>query len=900
MILLLFGSVAAAIPFTPAAATGQFAPHSSSLASALDPDGTTLAFNVTYAQFDLYAENAAVLSFTNTTHTSVPGFPPDSHTWFSKVNRTQDGTPVAGTGFNHTIPAAGSGMLHNQTVIWVLQIPKGNYSEPFLRFSWNGTLGKGTTARYRVLNETSAVQFERTHTGNFTGGPPANATLPCRPSDECLNVAKYIGQTLTLVFDFNSNSTGAGLKVQMVNIIVASVSVVPKQSFEHTMTLNPANSTEVIHSGKITLKYNSTEKQPSPPDHTFNQTATIFYLPSSYIIDSINLNETNIYNAIYNNATAPIDLGTCNPLCKGNLVTGNRTSANTRYISLNMSYIGAFSYSESLNSTALITVRSTNAISSVTTTLQRAPTTFWIPGDSVGVMITNRPGVDRAGPQNVTFTDPSDFTFAPWPNPVDLSVRAGISIYNFTLPLSPLGDWTVNATFLSGYDYGVSSSGFRVEQMGVQTGSLQMSGGAGRDSFLNIGGKLIYSSNSSDAKGVNVTAFAVDAGSPPGPISSTGPTVSGRLFISEITLANGVFTQNKALILFFTVTNPDPSTAFDADVTIEHEWHIGLGGPHGSNVTFPLTLGDEPFQSPSFVYRMDVSITSNGFQITVRSVATNNRVTHTLSAGTSGVSPLRQHFGSFKVSVASTPSGGSPTTSPLVTSPTYSYVLASPLTPSRLLAVSPTVFTASNGTFSTSIAADKILGARNLLVFVLARDANGIVLGKDQTMTVTDSTLLTPTADIPGEVTVKQSVTVILNLRSNSTNLPITLTVNLDLSGSGTVATKTITIQPGTTQPAEFTFTAPAAAGSYLLTFSSPQYGAPLLPKTLNVVLLQSSLQILIPAIIGLVAALAILGFYLIRKQPETEMEEEKKRPSPGKPSKPQQGSSGSKSLTRS
>ncbi|HEY5620578.1 MAG TPA: hypothetical protein VIK88_02870, partial [Candidatus Bathyarchaeia archaeon] len=163
-----------------------------------------------------------------------------------------------------------------------------------------------------------------------------------------------------------------------------------------------------------------------------------------------------------------------------------------------------------------------------------------------------------------------------------------------------------------------------------------------------------------------------------------------------------------------------------------------------------------------------------------------------------------------------------------------------------------------------------------------------------------DSTLLIPTADTPSEVTTKQSVTVTLNLRSNSTSLPITLTVNVDLSGSGTVDNKTVIIRPGTTEPTAFTFTAPAAAGSYLLTFSSPQYGAPLLTKTLNVVLLQSSLQILIPAIIGLVAALAILGFYLIRKQPETEMEEEKKRPSPGKPSKPQQGSPTSKSLTRS
>jgi hypothetical protein len=406
-------------------------------------------------------------------------------------------------------------------------------------------------------------------------------------------------------------------------------------------------------------------------------------------------------------------------------------------------------------------------------------------------------------------------------------------------------------------------------------------------------------SNSSAAGAANATVFAVDAGSPPGPISSIGSPSTG-LYISNITLTNGVFTQNQPLIIFFTVVNPTLSTAFSANVTIDHEWYDGPGGDHAAAVTFPLTFGHEPFTlSPSSVYRMDVSLTSSGIQITVKSVTFGNPITLDLSTGSSGASSSRQHFGTFKIAVTSKPTAGG-TTINFLRSPTYAYVLHAPLLPSRLLGFSPTVTTASNGSFSTTIAADKLLGARKLAIFVLVRDVNGIALGKDQTTTVTDSTLLTPTADIPGEVTVKQSVTITLNLESKSTVLPITLTVNLDLSGSGTVATKTITIQPGTTQPAEFTFTAPAAAGSYLLTFSSPQYGAPLLPKTLNVVLLQSSLQILIPAIIGLVAALAILGFYLIRKQPETEMEEEKKRPSPGKPSKPQQGSSSSKSLTRS
>jgi len=166
--------------------------------------------------------------------------------------------------------------------------------------------------------------------------------------------------------------------------------------------------------------------------------------------------------------------------------------------------------------------------------------------------------------------------------------------------------------------------------------------------------------------------------------------------------------------------------------------------------------------------------------------------------------------------------------------------------------------------------------------------------------TVSDSTVLTATTNIPAELTIRQSVTVSLNLRSNSTALPVTLTVNVDLSDSTAFGTKTVTIQPGSVVPIDFTITAPDVAGSYLLTFSSPQYGV-IATKELKVGLLQSSLQVLIPAIIGLVSALVILGLYLIRKRGGTEIvEEEKKRPAPSKPSKPTQGPSGSKSLTRS
>src|SRR5207245_3272579 len=109
-----------------------------------------------------------------------------------------------------------------------------------------------------------------------------------------------------------------------------------------------------------------------------------------------------------------------------------------------------------------------------------------------------------------------------------------------------------------------------------------------------------------------------------------------------------------------------------------------------------------------------------------------------------------------------------------------------------------------------------------------------------------------------------------------------------------------IYIPHGASKDVTFDFNAPASAGVYTLTFFSPDYGAPLITGTLQVSVLQSSLQIIIPAIIGLAAAIIILLFFLFRKKPQTVSEPSSKdKPAGGKP-KPNPGSSSSKSLTRS
>jgi hypothetical protein len=94
-------------------------------------------------------------------------------------------------------------------------------------------------------------------------------------------------------------------------------------------------------------------------------------------------------------------------------------------------------------------------------------------------------------------------------------------------------------------------------------------------------------------------------------------------------------------------------------------------------------------------------------------------------------------------------------------------------------------------------------------------------------------------------------------------------------------------------------FKAPSTPGQYALSVSSPQYGGgPLAGQTLQVTILQSNLQILIPAAIGIVAAIIILGVYLVKKQPETIETQEKTKPAGSKSKTPGSGNSPSKSLT--
>ncbi len=191
-------------------------------------------------------------------------------------------------------------------------------------------------------------------------------------------------------------------------------------------------------------------------------------------------------------------------------------------------------------------------------------------------------------------------------------------------------------------------------------------------------------------------------------------------------------------------------------------------------------------------------------------------------------------------------------------------------------------------------------------MFVLARDASGIVVVNNLPTTgFTDSTTLLASTDLTGSVAKGQTTTVNLHLKSNSTltnGIIQDITVIATVQGNGITpinSTQTgVTIKPGDSVTVQFTFPAPSNVGSYTLTFYSPEYGRILTSQTLQVSILPSY-QLLIPAGIGVAAAIIILGFYMFRgRRADKEERAEVTKPSP-KPKPSSSGSAPAKSLTR-
>jgi hypothetical protein len=180
----------------------------------------------------------------------------------------------------------------------------------------------------------------------------------------------------------------------------------------------------------------------------------------------------------------------------------------------------------------------------------------------------------------------------------------------------------------------------------------------------------------------------------------------------------------------------------------------------------------------------------------------------------------------------------------------------------------------------------------------LGLDPNGLGITVQGQSTHESTVLQASIASIP-TVTENQPTTIPLHLKSNSTTVNMNITISLNIQSSGIVTTQSgIFLAPGTSKDVTFTFTAPSTPGAYTLTFLSADYGAPLITGTLQVSVLQSSLQVIVPAIIGVVAAIVIMLFFLFRRKPETTSEPvPKDKPTGGKP-KTSPETSTTKSLT--
>jgi len=886
--ILIILSLLPAIPL--GSQTNHYQPgqqtHSLPLVPGHDPNGTRFAFNASRAQFDLYTRPNATVTLGTPIVWSGGNF-----------TNPQTGAPVPETTFNVTIPSPAPAVNDNVTFSKVLNVPKGNVSlTTYLRFDWRGNLGNFTKVSYFIYNDTKLApihQLTKINQTSIIGGEGSSFTagsppVGCGPNDNCYDVTKYLGFDLTLVFAFNTTSQGEGLSVRVSNVAIVSADGLPINSYSHSMGLDPTDLTSMTVNHKSDLSiptgYFANVTYPKPNgasghlNHTWSNMILSFYYPNSYTTVKIVQNGTTIFPTT--SPASPIFQGNCPAsfYCTDSHVVSISNSTGIKH------------------SLIIITANSINLGAKVETTLGGIPTTTWGTGDLLQVRVTLRQGVNVTGSDYVTANRTSvkvTQTFT--------STKEGTSLLNFTTPIpqdtSLFGLWTVNSTYNNMYDFGYNKTSFTLQQLEVTGFSY-----SGSNQQLNTQGTLTYSPTNPSNINVNGYVFAIDNGAGAAPL--TTPTISSGtgVYVSNVSLVNGVFTSGQPLMVFFTLVNSayaanSAGTKMNASLTIDHEF-VGRT-THGSSVTIPVPSGYDTFTlHPDYVFELDATLTPAGIQIVVKGItAGGTPVSATLPPGNPPVTSLRQHAGLFKITVKSQPISGSGACAASCTSslesPAYAYVLVNAPSPGRLLA-SGSFTSGTNGAYSSTISSGKILGASKLVFLTLGIDPTGFAITV-QGQSSQESTLLHSTLDGIPSVTSNQPVSLVLHLKSNSTtvNMNVTITLNIQDSTGATKASQSVSgiiIAPGQTKDAQFNFNAPSSVGAYTITFLSPDYGAPLITGTLQVSVLQSSLQVLIPAIIGVAAAIVILFFFVFRKKPVPSPEPTTKdKPTGGKP-KPTSG----------
>ena len=890
MILILCAALVA-IPNVPSshALSPEFSP-SPHVGTTSDPNGGLTAFNYSYSQANLYTNSSSpppkIVYPANRT-----GAP---FVWQSTVNRTKDNSPIQGSGFQFNLTNANR-PTDKQTVAWNLTIPQFNCnscSGVSVDFNFFGKITAGTNASYALTNGTNTIS---TQTFKTPGLFPSSASAGC-PETLCVPVTSYVGWNITLSFRFAWNSTNvAGMGASVGEIVVASIGNLLTSS-SHTMVQDPTNSTNVIHTTTLSsISYNNTLKTTLRPGST-NRTLLWWhieilsiYYPVGYIVKQVSFNSTKIFQAP---PLVPFEADHCfngSPPCSQSLLAFNVTDVSKASVNSNMTIVS----------------NTRNSIRQITPIESGVPSSLFTPGDQIGVKTVNKPAVVNAstsqqtGNYSVTFVTPSGTRQALTgvSNPASTVVGG---VFNFTLPFGYCGSttnlcgaWIVFVVFTSGFDLGNSSSTFRVDQ--IQVSSFSSSGS---NTGLTVSGALAYANNSKAA--TNGVVFAIDQNTATNvPVTVQGNSSTTHPYVANVSLVNGVFSQGQPLVMTFTLINPSGVQTLSANVTLEHEWPGSQ--THGVNVTFPVGLkdglGDLPFNVTfSQSYQTEFTLTTNGTMVELTSLSTGNSRTTWMSIGTSAVPSTRPHAGLFKVTVVSKAGVGTP-----LESPPYAYVYGMGL-PSitKYLAYSSTFSTdAISGSLSLTLKSNAILGAAKLTIFALGRDSSGITIANTQGSAFSDFTLIQSTMDTIGPVAQGQTVTTTIHLKSNATKITEIITVDLNLQGSGQVAEQTgISLAPGASQDVTLSFKAPSATGPYTISVSSPQYSGPLASQTLQVTILQNDLQILIPAAIGIVAAIIILGVYMVKRQPEATEVDEKTKPAGSKPKPPPSAKPPAKSLT--
>jgi hypothetical protein len=873
------------------------------LADPLNVTGAATAFNYTYSTADIYTYNTTAFVATPSIGNAHPN---TQLTWFSTINRTSDGSKIPGTAFNFTASSPTFNTDHTldrQEVNWTLTIPQSNCSTCSLavRFNLFGNLTRGTSENFTLTPSTNNTSvLPPGVSGIFLGNQStpvyvcglSRSTLGagCPQPEVTIPVGKWVGVPLRLSFRFGWNSTSENMLGSVGEVVVASIDNTPKNAVtgSHFMTQG-TDPTKVVHVAKFfPIGYNTTV-----PSHIWSNEVLNFYYPSGYNLSQLSLNTTSNHIFPAGNR-APFEKTACNdePLCTQSL------------IALNMSEIVPVNFVR--NSTIFITAISQNSIVRLNSVASGVATSSFVPGDTLGVNVTNRPSVAnmaasvKTGRLNITFVDRQG-PETPTGQIFSTSTITG-GLFNFTLPVDcgssnlRCGLWTMTAIFSGGIDLGIMLDTFNVDLIQMNSFSA-----GGSNAGVTATGTLTNSSGLASA-GTRGVIFAIDSENPVNsPVTNTtkNPSTAG-LYISNITLVNGVFTQGQSLIMTFTLVNPT-SSPFNATVTIQHEWPGSL--THGVNATIHLgagILGELPFTSGPQSYQAAVTLTGSGIHMVLTSLSKGSSENVPVTLGTDPVVSSRQHAGLFKITVV-TLTGSSVVSSNTLESPPYAYVFGLPSATNKYLAYSSPFISVASGSFSQTLTSDSILAANKLVIFALARDSRGLVLtGNPQNTGLSDSTTLQSTMDSIGPVAEGSSVTTTLHLKSNSTKITEVITVDMYIQDQGKVAEQTsINIAPGASQDVQLTFKAPSTPGQYALSVSSPQYGGgPLATQTLQVTIIQSNLQILIPAAIGIVAAIIILGIYLVKKQPETEEVQERTKPAGAKPKASGSGNPPSKSLT--